>query len=118
MTVVAEADNGGRQAVELLAESISPTSRFWILRMPELTTSESAIEEIRRHDSSARIIVLTTYDTDNEIARAIKAGARAYLPHSEGQLPRREELLDCIRRVKPGRNVHTGSPGREAWLRR
>jgi two-component system NarL family response regulator len=42
--------------------------------------------------------VLTTYDTDNEIYRAIKAGAKGYLLKDA----RREELLDCIRRVSRG----------------
>jgi DNA-binding NarL/FixJ family response regulator len=95
MTVVAEADNG-RVAVELWNKH-QPDVGLMDLRMPELD-GERAIEEIRRKDSSAKIIVLTTYDTDNEIARAIKAGARAYLLKDA----RREELLDCIRRVSRG----------------
>lgn len=95
MTVVAEADNG-HLAVELW-DKHHPDVGLMDLRMPELD-GERAIEEIRRKDSSAKIIVLTTYDTDNEIARAIKAGARAYLLKDA----RREELLDCIRRVSRG----------------
>ena len=42
--------------------------------------------------------MLTTYDTDNEIYRAIKAGAKGYLLKDA----RREELLDCIRKVNRG----------------
>jgi two-component system NarL family response regulator len=56
------------------------------------------IENIRKQDASARVIVLTTYDSDTEILRAIKAGAKAYLLKDA----RREELLDCIRRVNRG----------------
>ena len=56
------------------------------------------IENIRKQDASARFIVLTTYDSDTEILRAIKAGTKAYLLKDA----RREELLDCIRRVNRG----------------
>jgi len=95
MAVVAEADNG-RTAVELW-RTHRPNVALLDLRMPQLDGG-GAIEEIRRLDSSAYVIVLTTYDTDNEIARAIKAGARAYLLKDTP----REELLDCIRRVSRG----------------
>jgi two-component system NarL family response regulator len=67
------------------------------LRMPKLD-GVGAIDEIRKEDTSARIIILTTYDTDNEIYRAIKAGAKGYLLKDA----RREELLDCIRKVSRG----------------
>jgi DNA-binding NarL/FixJ family response regulator len=67
------------------------------LRMPSLD-GVGATEKIRQQDASARIIVLTTYDTDNEILRAIKAGAKAYLLKDT----RLEELLDCIRKVNRG----------------
>jgi len=56
------------------------------------------IDEIRREDASARIVILTTYDSDNDIYRAIKAGAKGYLLKDA----RREELLDCIRKVNSG----------------
>jgi two-component system NarL family response regulator len=95
MAVVAEANNG-REAVELWQKH-RPDVTLLDVRMPELDGG-GAIEEIRHHDGSARIIMLTTYDTDNEIARSIKAGARAYLLKDA----RREELLDCIRRVHQG----------------
>jgi two-component system NarL family response regulator len=56
------------------------------------------IDEIRRENNSARIVVLTTYDSDNDIYRAIKAGTNGYLLKDA----RREELLDCIRKVDRG----------------
>jgi two-component system NarL family response regulator len=95
MQVVAEAADG-RQAVDLWREH-RPDVTLLDLRMPTLD-GVGAIEAIRREDASARIIVLTTYDTDTEILRAIKAGAKAYLLKDA----RREELLDCIRRVNRG----------------
>jgi DNA-binding NarL/FixJ family response regulator len=64
----------------------------------EMGTHATAMDEIRREDASARVIVLTTYDTDNEIYRAVKAGAKGYVLKDA----RREELLDCIRRVSRG----------------
>mgnify|MGYP003694794255 CR=1 FL=1 len=36
-----------------------------------------AVRRIRERDPNARVIVLTTYDTDDEISRALKAGAKA-----------------------------------------
>jgi two-component system NarL family response regulator len=95
MKVVAEAANG-REAVDLW-EKHRPDVTLLDLRMPSLD-GVGAIDEIRRQSASARVIVLTTFDSDNEIHRAIKAGAKGYLLKDA----RREELLDCIRRVNAG----------------
>ena len=95
MEVVAEAANG-REAVELWQKH-RPDVTLLDLRMPTLD-GVGAINEIRRQRASARIVVLTTFDSDNEIARAIKAGAKGYLLKDA----RREELLDCIRKVNSG----------------
>src|SRR6266576_2271329 len=73
MTVAAEAGNGA-EAVELWQKH-RPDVTLLDLRMPKLD-GVGAIDEIRKEDASARIIMLTTYDTDNEIYRAIKAGAK------------------------------------------
>ena len=95
MIVVAEAYNG-RQAVELWQKH-RPDVTLIDLRMPTLD-GVGAIDEIRRQHAAARIVVLTTFDSDNEIASAIKAGAKGYLLKDA----RREELLDCIRKVNAG----------------
>ncbi len=95
MDVVAQAANG-REAIELW-QQYRPDITLLDLRMPILD-GVGAIGEIRRQQASARIIVLTTFDSDNEIARAIKAGAKGYLLKDA----RREELLDCIRKVNAG----------------
>jgi DNA-binding NarL/FixJ family response regulator len=95
MVVVAEAADG-QEAIDLWITH-RPEVTLLDLRMPKLD-GVGAIEEIRKRDPSARIIVLTTYDTDTEILRAIKAGTKAYLLKDT----RREELLDCIRRVNRG----------------
>lgn len=95
MVVVAEAGNG-RQAVDLWHKH-NPDITLLDLRMPVLD-GVGVISEICHEDASAKFIVLTTYDTDNEICGAIKAGAKAYLLKDEP----REVLLDCIRRVRRG----------------
>ena len=95
MMVVAEAADG-QQAVDLWTEH-HPDVTLLDLRMPTLD-GVGVIENIRKQDASARVIVLTTYDSDTEILRAIKAGTKAYLLKDA----RREELLDCIRRVNRG----------------
>jgi DNA-binding NarL/FixJ family response regulator len=95
MLVVAEATNGS-EAVDLWRKH-SPDVTLLDLRMPKLD-GVGALNEIRRHDASVRVIVLTTYDTDIEIYRAVKAGAKGYLLKDA----RREELLDCIRKVSIG----------------
>jgi DNA-binding NarL/FixJ family response regulator len=95
MVVVAEAANG-REAVDLWQKH-RPDVTLLDLRMPKLD-GVGVIDEIRKEDTSARIILLTTYDTDNEIYRAIKAGAKGYLLKDA----RREELLESIRKVSRG----------------
>jgi len=95
MIVVAQATDG-RQAVDLWRKH-RPTVTLLDLRMPVLD-GVGAINEIRQEDDSAQIVVLTTYDSDNEIYRAIKAGTKGYLLKDA----RREELLDCIRKVSTG----------------
>jgi len=95
MKVVGEAANG-RESVDLWRKH-RPDVALLDLRMP-LLDGVGAIEEIRRQDAAAIIVVLTTFDTDNEISRAIKAGARGYLLKDA----QREELLECIRKVHAG----------------
>jgi DNA-binding NarL/FixJ family response regulator len=102
MVVVAEAVDG-QEAIDLWITH-RPEVTLLDLRMPKLDGVD-VIEEIRKRDSSARIIVLTTYETDTEILRAIKAGTKAYLLKDA----RREELLDCIRRVNRGETCFPAS---------
>lgn len=95
MHVVAQAANG-RDAVTLWREH-RPDIALLDMRMP-LLDGVGAIGEICRTDASARLIVLTTFDTDEDIANAIKAGARGYLLKDTSW----EILLDCIRKVHAG----------------
>ena len=95
MTVVATAATG-REAVNLWKEH-RPDVTLLDLRMPELG-GVGATREIRDGDVAARVIVHTTYDTDEEIYQAVRAGAKAYLL-KDAPL---EELLSCIRNVDAG----------------
>ena len=95
MTVVGEATNG-REAVDLWKQH-HPDVTLLDLRMPELD-GVGALKEIRGGDDKARIIVLTTFDGDEDIFRAIQAGAKGYLLKDAP----REALMDCIRRVHAG----------------
>jgi len=95
MTVVAQASNG-REAVDLWQKH-HPDVALLDLRMP-LLDGVRVIEEIRRKNDSARALVLTTFDTDADISKAIKAGAKGYLLKDAP----REELLACIRKVQSG----------------
>ncbi len=95
MTVVGEARNG-REAVQLWKQH-QPAVTLLDLRMPELD-GVNVIKEIRCLDDKARIIVLTTFDGDEDIYRAIQAGAKGYLLKDAP----REALMDSIRRVHNG----------------
>jgi DNA-binding NarL/FixJ family response regulator len=95
MMVIGEAANG-RDAVELWQKH-RPDVALLDLRMPMLD-GVGVIDEVRRQNASARVVVLTTFDADNEISRAIKAGAKGYLLKDA----QREELLECIRKVHAG----------------
>jgi two-component system NarL family response regulator len=95
MVIVAEARNG-REAVDLWKEH-RPDVALLDLRMPELD-GVNAIKEIRELDPNAHIVVLTTYDGDEDIYRAIKAGAKAYLLKDTA----RDALVDCVRKVHAG----------------
>src|SRR2546421_8201706 len=95
MMVVGEASNG-REAVDLWKKH-RPDVMLLDLRMPELD-GVGVIKQIRADDENTRIIVLTTFDGDEDIYRAIQAGAKGYLLKD---VPR-EALIDCIRRVHAG----------------
>jgi len=95
MIVIAQATDGG-QAVDLWRKH-RPAVTLLDLRMPVLD-GVGVIGQIRKEDADARIVILTTYDSDNDIYRAVKAGAKGYLLKDA----RREEILDCIRKVNRG----------------
>ncbi len=95
MTVVAEASNG-EEAIELFRQH-SPDIVLMDLRMPRLGGVEATVA-IRQEFPDARIVILTTYDEDENIYRALHAGARAYLLKD---VPR-NDFLSHLRAVHSG----------------
>ena len=96
LRVVAEAGNG-EEAIAAY-ERHRPDVILLDLRMPVMEGVE-AVRRIRQADPAALVIVLTTYDTDDEIARALKAGAKAYVLKDISA----EGLVACIRDVLAGK---------------
>lgn len=94
--VVAEAGSG-REAVDRFRRFL-PDVTLMDLQMPDLAGDE-AIEIIRGDYPAARIVVLTTYDGDVQILRALRAGAMGYLLKTT----LRTELVATIRSVYAGR---------------
>jgi two-component system NarL family response regulator len=95
MAVVAEGTNG-LQAIDLYRLH-RPDVTLMDLRMPELGGVE-AITAIRKEFPDARLIVLTTYDGDEDIYRSLQAGAQGYLLKDMFF----EELEEAIRKVHGG----------------
>jgi two-component system NarL family response regulator len=98
MKVVAEAPDG-KTAVEQFDEQ-EPDICLIDLQMPQLD-GVGVVKQIRSRKYDARVIILTTYDTDEDIERAIRAGAKAYL--LKDVEPR--DLLQCIRDVHAGKTT-------------
>ena len=96
MTVVCEASNG-KEAVDLFARHV-PDVALLDLRMPQMDGVE-AIGAICERFSNARIIILTTFEGDEDIYRGLRAGACAYLLKDT----RLEDLIHCIRIVHDGK---------------
>ena len=97
LQVVAEAGNGE----EALAayDRHHPDVTLLDLRMPVMEGVE-VVRRLRERDPRARVIVLTTYDTDEEISRALKAGAKAYVLKDISA----DDLVTCIRDVLAGKS--------------
>jgi len=96
LEVVAEAGNGAEGVVAF--ERHHPDVTLVDLRMPVMEGVE-LVRQLRERDPRARVIVLTTYDTDDEISRALKAGAKAYALKDITA----EDLVACIRDVLAGK---------------
>ncbi len=95
LSTVAEAANGV-EAVRL-ALDLRPDVILMDLNMPELGGVD-AISRIRAAWPEARVVVMTTFDGDEDIFRALQAGARAYLLKDTP----RDEILDTLRAVHGG----------------
>jgi DNA-binding NarL/FixJ family response regulator len=96
--VVAEASSGPR--AEALAAELEPDIVLMDLRMPGGGGADS-IERMAAAGLACRVIVLTTYETDGDILRAVEAGAAGYLLKDLA----RGELADAVRAAARGETV-------------
>lgn len=95
MEVAGEAGDGD-EAVNLF-QQLEPDIVLMDLAMPG-TDGVEAIRKIRSADQSAKVVVLTAYDTDDRIFQAVQAGARGYLLKGAP----RDEIFRAIREVNNG----------------
>lgn len=89
----------GHQALKAVAE-LSPDLVLMDLRMPELD-GVAATERIRADHPQVHVLVLTTFDDDDDIVRAVEAGATGYLLKDAP----REELFQAVRTAARGETV-------------
>ncbi len=97
MKVVGEASDG-QEAIDAHRRH-KPDVTLMDLRLPKLGGAD-AITLIRRETPAARIIVLTTFDGDEDIFRALQAGAKGYLLKGSDA----DELMSAIRSVYAGKS--------------
>jgi two-component system NarL family response regulator len=102
MTVLAEAGDGST-AIDLYRQK-KPDVMLMDLRMPGMGGVETILALLNEFPA-AKVIVVTTYDLDEDIYRAIQAGAKSYLLKD---MPR-EEVTETIRAVHRGK--HKLPPG-------
>jgi two-component system NarL family response regulator len=91
--VVAGSAASGQEALEML-EGAAPDVLLIDLRMPGMNGVET-IRAIKAVRPNARMLVLTSYETDEDIYRAVEAGAHGYLMKDTSQ----EEIAEAIRNV-------------------
>ena len=96
ITVVAEAKDGVEAVT--LHQTHQPDVTLMDLRMPHIEGVE-AIRRIRENTADAKIIILTTYDTDEDIYRGLQTGARGYILKDANF----EDLLEAVRTVHSGK---------------
>ncbi|WP_250008957.1 response regulator transcription factor [Actinoplanes sp. M2I2] len=96
--VLGEAGDG-REALAV-AGSVDPDVVLMDLRMPGMD-GVSAIKALQAQGSRARVLVLTTYDTDADVLPAIKAGATGYLLKDAS----RDELFRAVEAAHRGESV-------------
>ena len=95
ITVVAEAGDGV-EALALVKEHL-PDVVLLDLRMPRMDGLD-VLAEVNMSKLPCKVIIMTTFDSEEDVQRAVKAGARGYLLKDSSQ----EEILDAIRRVSLG----------------
>jgi DNA-binding NarL/FixJ family response regulator len=95
LTIVGEAANG-REVLDLCRRA-RPDLVLMDVRMPEIDGLE-ATREINRHFNNVSVLILTTYENEDYLLEAIRAGAAGYVLKDAPE----QELLTAIRRVLEG----------------
>jgi DNA-binding NarL/FixJ family response regulator len=90
--------SSGSEGIALSVEH-TPDVVLMDLRLPDMS-GITALSSIRRRQANARVIMLTTFEGDAEVQRALAAGARAYVLKSTSP----GELVNIIRQVHSGKN--------------
>jgi DNA-binding NarL/FixJ family response regulator len=98
LTVVGEAGSGAEAIA--MAQSLCPDVVLMDLRMPDVD-GVTATERILAAQPETRIVVVTTYESDADILRAVEAGAAGYLLKDAS----RTELADAVRDAARGKTV-------------
>lgn len=96
--VLGEAGDGAEAVIA--GEKLQPDVILMDLRMPK-TDGVTAIKELARHGVPARVLVVTTYDTDGDVLPAIEVGATGYLLKDAP----REELFHAVEAAARGQAV-------------
>jgi DNA-binding NarL/FixJ family response regulator len=96
--VLGEAADGAEAVAK--TQALQPDVVLMDLRMPRMD-GVSAIAELAKRGLAARVLVLTTYDTDSDVVPAIEAGATGYLLKDSP----RDELLRAVRAAARGESV-------------
>lgn len=95
--VVAEAADGEEGCA--LFQKHRPDVMLLDLRMPKLDGLE-VVRRIRSRDPAARIVIVTTYDSDEDIFRSLQAGAQGYVLKDAP----RQQIIEAVRKVFAGEN--------------
>jgi two-component system, NarL family, response regulator len=90
---------GGTEALAAYVET-APDVSVVDLRMSPMDGAD-LISGLKQHDPDARVVLLTTYDTDEDIFRGLRAGASSYVLKSVGVA----SLVETIRAVRSGKRV-------------
>ena len=104
MQVVAECGDGEAAVAMVLRER--PDVAVLDLQMPRMSGAAATVAILQRY-AEARILLLTTYDGDEDIHRAMQAGAKGYLLKESAKA----EILLAIREVARGKRYVTPSAG-------
>ena len=96
MSVIGEASNGEEAC--LLYDRLLPDILLLDLRMPKKDGLQVLIELMSRRGSKARIIVMSSYDSEQDICNAIRAGAKAFL--AKDAQP--QQIQEAVRKVAEG----------------